>query len=176
MNYLAPPDDTPLGRLTRDLFANNWHNAQQGILSLTRRVRVVPEPSPWPCQFRFRIDRPYKRNASAESPVELHPGPIRGTIIYRTDLLVADGEPGIAVALDLDQAFFHPNVSRRHGLVCLGDLPDGPFELNDLIPHLYSILSYENRTPTHPLNVEASVYFTCHRDALEGLLPVEPLY
>lgn len=168
----------PVRSLTQEFFSNNWQRAKSGLLSRTERMHVTPAPSPWPTAFRFEVDRPYKRKRSATAPVELCEGPIRGLILYRPDLFsVPPNEQVISVLLNPEQGFFHPNFEgQRYHALCLGDLPPGPFELSDLLPHLYSILTYENRTPTHPADVEAAIYFACDSQAMEGLEPIEPLY
>ena len=107
------------------------------------------------------------------------PGPIRGTIHYRSDLFVNRADVAIAVQLDLDQALAHPNVSRRHGLVCLGELPATPypFPLDQLIETiLFPLLSYQSYTPSHAMDREAALYFALDPEALAGLQPVPPLY
>lgn len=170
--------DPALRELSESFFRSSWQRAQDELLSRTTRLRVVPAPTPWPTLFRFELDRPYKRKPWPDGPVELASGPIRGVIVYRPDILTAVGdEPSILVLIDPDLEFFHPNCNRaRSSAVCLGELPPGPFELTHLLEHLYGILTYENRTPTHPADLEAAVYFACDPEAMEGLLPVEPLY
>ena len=167
----------PYRSLTKEFFKCNWDRAQKELLARTTRMRVTAAPTAYPTVFRFEVELPYKRKVSSEAAVELHPGPIRGTIAYRHDLFVVPFDaPAIAVWLDPDQFFHHPNFSMRHHALCLGDLPPGPFELADLLPHLYSILSYENRTPTDPADLDAARYFACDPEAMLGLEPVEPLY
>lgn len=170
--------DEPIRSLTQEFLENNWQRARTDLLSRTTRMRVTPAPTRWPTTFRFEVDRPFKRKVSGDAPVELHPGPIRGTIQYRPDLFAVPSDvPVIAVLLDPEQAFYHPNYERmRFHALCLGDLPAGPFELIDLLPHLYSILTYENRTPTHPADLDAARYFACDPRAMVGLESVEPLY
>ena len=173
-------DDSPLGLISREFFANNWAECCDGLLQRTHRVRVIPEPSPAPRMFRFEIDRPYKSKRAEDAPAELLPGPIRGTIHYRPDLFVNPEGPHIAVQIDPDLAFFHPNCSRQRGsLVCLGALPDNlfPFPLDMLIEtRLYPILTYQDRQPSHPFDLQAAAYFALDPQAMDGLEPVEPLY
>jgi hypothetical protein len=173
-----PAVDTPVGRITREFLANNWANCCDDLLSKTSRIRVTPQPSPSPRVFRFEIDFPYKRKASRDAQVELMPGPIRGTIYYRPDALLSTKGPAIAARVDLDQQLLHPNVSRQHGFVCLGELPSSPypFPLDLLLEHLYTILTYQNYRPSHPLDFEAAAYFALEADALAGLEAVAPLY
>ncbi|HUG92072.1 MAG TPA: hypothetical protein VML55_14630, partial [Planctomycetaceae bacterium] len=172
-----PDEDTPLGRLTREFFGNNWGTCRDGLLARTQRIRVRPDASPWPRVFQFEIDCPFKRKLGPEHPVELMPGPIRGTILYRPDLFRNPHEPALAVRLPRGQAYFHPNYSRTLGLVCLGDVPPGPFPLDALLEnHLYPILSYQNRRPSHPADFESARYFALDPEAMSGLEPVRPLY
>lgn len=174
-----PDPTTPLGKLTREFFRNNWETCRDGLLKRTQRIRVLPEPTPAPRTFRFEIVLPYKRKLSADAPVELMPGPIRGTVIYRPDLLANLDEPSVAVRLDASMAYLHPNHSRALGFVCLGDTTEfqGPVPLDLLLAnHLYPILSYQNRRPHHPADVEAARYFALDPEAMVGLDPVPPLY
>jgi hypothetical protein len=62
--------------------------------------------------------------------------------------------------------------------VCLGELPPSPypFPLDLLLEHLYTILTYQNYRPSHPLDLEAATYFALESDALAGLEGVQPLY
>jgi hypothetical protein len=138
---------------------------------------VEPELSPTPRVFRFWIDRPYKRQARSDAPVELASGPITGTIYYRHNMFAVEDQavPTVAVALD-DRTLLHPNFSRRHGILCLGSLPSGPVSLSRLLEHLYRILSYANVRVTHPADINAAEYFASDPDALRGLDKVQPLY
>jgi hypothetical protein len=173
-------DDSPLGLVAREFFANNFAECCDGLLRNTRRLSVVPEPSPAPRVFRFEIDRPYKRKGPADPSAVLMPGPIRGSIHYRPDLFANPDGPHIAVQVDPDLAFFHPNCSRGHAsLVCLGNLPENlfPFPLDVLLEtRLYPILTYQDRQPSHPFDLEAAAYFALDPHAMDGLEPVEPLY
>ena len=174
-----PDPDTPLGMLTREFLVNTYENALAGLLSKTKRIRVIPEPAPTPRIFHFEMDLPYKRKFGPDAPVELMPGPIRGAIIYRPDMFANLLEPSVAVRLDPSLGYFHSNYSRRHNLVCLGDTTEfrGPIDLEILLEsHLYPILSYQNRRPHHTADVEASQYFAFHDDAMNGLEPVPQLY
>jgi hypothetical protein len=174
-----PDPNTPLGMLTREFLINTYENCLAGLLSKTKRIRVIPEPAPIPRIFHFEMDLPYKRKLGPDAPVELMPGPIRGAIIYRPDMFANLHEPSVAVRLDPSMGYFHSNYSRRHNLVCLGDTTEfrGPIDLELLLEnHLYPILSYQNRRPHHTADVEASQYFAFHEDAMHGLEPVPPLY
>jgi hypothetical protein len=174
-----PDSSTPLGMLTREFLRNTYDNCVSGLLVKTKRIRVIPEPAPTPRVFHFEMDLPYKRKLGPDAPVELMPGPIRGAIIYRPDMFANLHEPSVAVRLDPSMAYFHSNFSRRHGLVCLGDTTEfrGPIDLELLLEnHLYPILTYQNRTPSHTADVEASRYFALDPDAMTGLEPAPPLY
>ena len=108
--------------------------------------------------------------------MELAPGPVRGTIRYRPNVLTPDpGSRSVLVFVDSD-GFYHPNFSRSHSVLCIGDIPPGPFPLEAVIEHLYSIVSYQNMDSTRPADWEAVRYFGTDPDALEGLTEVEPLY
>lgn len=172
--------DSPLAELARDFFANNWAMFQETLLCKTTILRVVPEPCPAPRMFQFELDRPYKCKRSAATNVELMPGPIRGAISYRTDLFQHTEGIHVAVQIDPSLGYFHPNCARRRGsLICLGHLPPSPFPLPlDLLieNHIYPILTYQNMTPSDPLDRDASIYFAFESDAMEGLTPVPPLY
>lgn len=143
-------------------------------------MRVLPEHSPTPRMFRFEIDAPYKSKRGGDAPVELVPGPIRGTIHYRPDLFASPTLPHIAVQVDPDLAYFHPNCSRQRGsMICLGEIPvsEFPFPLDLLLQnHIYPILTYQNRRPAHPADLEAARYFALDEHAMDGLEPVRPLY
>ena len=131
-----PDEDEPLGRLAREFFVSNWQQCRDGLLSKTTRIRVMPEPSPVPRAFRFEIDCPYKRKRDADAPVELMPGPVRGQVLYRSDLFQDPEGPCVAVLIDPDLAYFHPNYSRTRQYLCigdLGDLPPGPIPLDRLL-------------------------------------------
>ncbi len=168
-------EDSPTMELSRQFLRNTLAECQAGLLKKSSRVRVVPEYSPFPRTFRFEFDLPFK-SKEADQPVQLKPGPLRGTIFYRRDLFVNFDIPSVAVALDPEQHFFHPNFSRQHGMICLGEIPPGPYPLDILLEnHLYPILSYQNRRPTHPADLEAARYFALDPDAMVGL-EVQPLY
>lgn len=173
-------DDSPLAMIAAEFFCNNWADACDGLLQKTRLLRVYPEWAAAPRAFRFELDRPYKRKRGPEAPVELCPGPILGLIRYRADLFANPNLPYIAVQIDPTLAFFHPNCSRQRGcLVCLGDLPETlfPYPLDLLIEtRLYPILTYQDRRPSHPFDLEAARYFALQPEAMEGLEPVAPLY
>ena len=172
-------EESELGETTREFFSESWQEARDGLLAQTQLVRVVPDPGPCPMRFRFEFDLPYKRKAGVGAPVELVAGPLRGSILYRPDLMAldpADREATIAVFLDQDQQFFHPNFSRAFGMLCIGDIPPEPFPLQALLEHLYGIFTYQNRTPGDPADFEAARYFATDPESMAGLEIVEPLY
>ena len=174
-----PDPKSPLGEQSRQFFTNSWETCRDGLLRKTTRIRVLPEPRPIPRIFQFEMDLPYKRKLGVDTPVELVAGPIGGRVIYRPDLLANLHEPGVAVRLDPSMGLFHPNYSRELGLVCLGDTTEfqGPIPLDVLLAnHLYPVLSYQNRQPHDPADIEAARYFALDPDAMTGLEPVAPLY
>ncbi len=171
-----PPANTPVGQHTREFLCNTWETCRSGLLGKTERLRVIPEGAP-PRMFHFELDLPYRQRFLHSQETRLMPGPIRGMVIYRPDLMSNLHLPSVAVRLDPSMGYFHPNFSRAHGIVCLGDLPPGPFPLDGLLEHhLFPILSYQNRRPVHAADEEAARYFATALDAMEGLEPVEPLY
>ncbi len=177
-----PEEDTPLGKLARQFFTNNWTMCRDGLLRRTTRIRVQPEPEPGPAPrvFRFEIASRYKRKFDSSSVVELMPGPIRGRILYRGDMFENPLPPTVAVLLNRDQGYFHPNCARKQGILCIGDeqnLPPGPLPLDVLLEnHVYPIITYQNRRPAHPADLEAARYFALDPTAMEGLERVDPLY
>lgn len=174
----VPEEDEPLGRLTREFFANNWANCRDGLLTKTERIRVWPELFAAPRIFRFEIDAPFKRKLRGR-PVELMPGPIRGQVVYRGDLFLNPEGPSLAVTVDTDLSYFHPNYQRESGFLCIGDLSGlpGPLPLDRLLEnHVYPILTYQNRRPSHAADIEAAQYFALEPTAMDGLTPVLPLY
>lgn len=179
-NLDAQADDDPLARLTLEMFANNWEECRDGLLNRTSRIRVWPELSAAPRAFRFEIDCPFKRKLGPDSPVELMPGPVKGEVIYRRDLLAQTEAPSVVVLIDRDLGFFHPNYSRAKGFLCIGDetnLPPGPLPLGRFLEnHIFPIVTYQNRRPTHPADLEAARYFALDPHAMTGLEPVQPLY
>ena len=171
-----PDPNTEIGKATHEFFANNWENARDGLLSRTDRVRFWPSPGPGPRSFTFEIDLPYKRKGM-NGGVEVAPGPVRGTVLYRSDVLTPEpGGHSIVVFIDTDLGFYHPNYSRKHGVLCIGDIPNGPFPLDALIEHIYGIVSYQNRDSDNPADMEAVRYFTADPGAFEGLDDVPRLY
>jgi hypothetical protein len=173
-------EDDPLDCIRNEFFANSWKECCDGLLAKTSRLRVWPEVSPAPRVFEFEIDTPYKRKRQEDSSVELMPGPVRGRVIYRGDMFVNPEGPCVVVLIDRTLGYFHPNYSRRNGFLCLGDLsnlPPGPIPLEPLLEnHIYPIVSYQNRRPMHPADVEAARYFALDPSAMQGLEPVPPLY
>ncbi len=161
--------------LTRTFLGESWREAREGLLAKTETIRILPQPSETPACFRFVIDRPYKRKTGPTAAVELVEGPVFGTIFYAIDQFAEEEGPALVVFLDPDQAYFHPNACRRTGALCLGDLPQR-FPLEDLLQHLFSVISYENRTPGEPLDAEAANYFALDADSMTGLEAPEPLY
>jgi hypothetical protein len=174
-----PDPRMPHGQMIREFLSNSWAACRDGLLTKTNRIRVVPEPTATPRKFQFEMDLPFKRKRQREAPIELASGPIRGRVIYRPDLFAHLDEPCVAVRLDPSLGLLHPNYSRELGLVCLGDTTEfqEPVPLDVLLAnHLYPILSYQNRTPHHPADLEAARYFAFDPDAMTGLEPAPPLY
>jgi len=174
---LSPGDrDSPTAARTEEFFRNSWEAAESGLLARTRLLRVKPASRPAPRAFRFEIDLPYKRQEHDGAPIELDEGPIRGTIHYRQDLLLAaPGEPVVQVRFQ-DTSFLHPNFSRRWGVFCAGTLPPGPFELEPLLSVIYLFASYQLYTLGDPADVEAARIFATDPRVLDGLGDVPPLY
>ena len=177
---LAEDDDSPLARVAQQFFLNNWTTCCDGLLQKTTILRLFPEWSAVPRSFRFELDRPFKSKAGPGAPVQLQPGPIRGFIHYRSDLFHNPTLPYVAIQIDPDLSYFHPNCSRQRGcLVCIGDFPESlfPYPLDLLLEtRLYPILTYQDRRPSHPLDFEAASYFALNPEAMDGLEPVPPLY
>lgn len=174
-----PEEDTSLGILTREYLDNNWRQCEEGLLRKTNKLRVWPMSTRSPWMFKFEVDCAWKRKLNREAPVELMPGPVRGTVFYRPDVFTNTDDPAVAVALDLDQAFYHPNHSSRNGFLCLGQLPDNPypFPLDMLLESVvYPLITYQSRRPVHPLDADAAHYFAFDPDAMQGLEPPAPLY
>ena len=174
----SPRDDCPTAELSRQYRANTWEECRDGLLRRTSRIRVWPDSPLWPHSFRFEIDCPFKAKSRLNlSPVELRPGPVRGTIHYRRDLFDGSDAPTVAVTIDPELDFFHANHSPHLGLLCLGGLPSGPFPLDILLScHIYPIVTYQNCHPAHSANLDAARYFALVPEAMEGLRPVAPLY
>ncbi len=170
-----PDPSTQEGQATLEFFANNWERAQSGLLARTELVRVRPLPVTGPRSFFYEFDRPYK-SKDPQGMVELVSGPITGTIRYRPNIFTPPpGSRSIVVSVDSDR-FYHPNFNRKHGVLCIGDIAPGPFPLEPLIEHLYSIISYQNMVSDNPMDSEAVRYFGTDPDALKGLSEVQPLY
>ncbi len=175
-----PSEDTPLGKLAAEFFSNTWATAADGLLKRTNKIRLRPEHSPAPRAFEFDIDTPYKRKLGSDASVELMPGPVLGRIMYRADLFENLVGPTVLVLIDPSLGYFHPNYDRDRGVLCIGaeeDLPPGPLPLDNLIEnHLYPIITYQNRRPSHPLDQEAARFFAIDPTAMDGLEPAAPLY
>lgn len=175
-----PEEDEPLGKITREFFANNWKECRDGLLTRTQRIRVQPEFSPAPRAYRFEVDCAYKRKLGRDGAIELMPGPVRGEVIYRGDMFTNAQGPCLAVLIDRDLGYLHPNYSRERGFLCIGDLndlPPGPIPLDQLLEnHIYPIVTYQNRRPAHPADLEAARFFALDTTAMDGLEPVAPLY
>jgi hypothetical protein len=171
-------DDTLEGEVARMFFENNFREAEENLLSKTRKLRVTPLCFP-PRNLRFELDRPYLCQEAPGGPVKLHPGPITGQIAYRRDLFAASQPPDIptvAVILDRHVRMFHPNVSLREGFVC-AHLPAGVVSLETLLPALIAIFAYSVYRCSSPLNREAAELFaTRAEEVLRDLPPMEPLY
>jgi len=170
-------EDTPAALLVREFLKNSWNRCEE-LLGKCRVLRVRPELALG--VFGFEIDCPYRRKRHSGDSVELMLGPVRGRIHYRLDMFANPGQPYIAVQIDSELAYFHPNCSRQRGsLLCLGEIPPSafPFGLDLLVEtHLYPIVTYQNRRPAHPCDEEAARYFALAPEAMEGLEPVKPLY
>ena len=157
---------------SREFLDDTWSQAERGLLSKTKLLRV--ERGPAPNVFRFELDRPFKTRGD-DGLVHLAPGPIRGTIHYGTDLFRLDAaRPSIFV--DREHRLVHPNYSFLHGALCAGDLPRGAFPLEALLEHLYGVLSYADCNPADPADLAAADYFRHDPEARRGLEPVQPLY
>ena len=174
---LLPDRNTAVGETTFAFFENNWAEARDGLLARTDRIRVEPlQSGPSPYEFRFEMDLPYKSKAPS-GDIELVEGPIRGRVRYRPDLFTApENEASIVVLIDRSHSLVHPNYSRSHGICCIGGIPTGPFSLDALLMHVFSILSYQNTSVTDPADLAAAAYFATDPDAMTGLEKVEPLY
>jgi hypothetical protein len=170
------PDATdPEGRAARDFFANNWRAACDGLLARSNRIRVEPLPPEGPRSFSFEIDLPYKRKQPSGS-VELDTGPIRGLITYHASIFAPPAGARSIVVFVTSDGFYHPHHSRAHKVLCLGDLPRGPYPLDALLEHVYSIVTYQNLDLQHFLDRDAAVYFASDLHAFEGLVDVPTLY
>ena len=177
LDDLLPDPTTPFGKMTFEFFSNNWINARDGLLRKTQRLRARPRfPGPAPRVFSFEADCKYKRKRNVDDAIQLVDGPLRGTIRYRPDLFIADPEePSIAVFLDPDQHFYHPNHARALGLLCTGALP-WAFPLDLLLEHIHLLVSYQHWSASDPADLEAARYFALDPDAMRGLEHVEPLF
>jgi hypothetical protein len=171
-------DETLESEVARTFFENNFREAEENLLSKTQKLRVSPLCLP-PRNLRFELDRPYLRQEVPGGPLELHPGPITGQIVYRRDLFAASQPPDIptvAVILDRQVRMFHPNVSLREGFVC-AHLPAGVVSLETLLPALIAIFAYSVYRCSSPLNREAAELFaTRAEEVLRDLPPMEALY
>jgi hypothetical protein len=174
-----PGEDSPLGMLTWQFFDNNWKQCKEGLVRKTSKIHIWPALAQSPRIFKFEIECAYKRKRNRDAPVELMPGPVRGTVFYRPDVFTNTDDPAVAVALDQDQAFYHPNHSSINGFICLGELPTNPypFPLDQLMEDvIYPLVTYQSRRPVHPLDLDAAHYFALDPDAMQGLEPPQPLY
>jgi len=171
---------TPLDELAREFFTNNWQMCVGGLLARNSRIRVIPNSLPAPTSFEFAIDTPFRQKLSPTAPIVLAPGPVRGQIHYRRDMFENPDGPTIAVTLDRRQGYFSPHYNRQKNFLCIGDernLPPGPLPLDQLLEcHIFPVISYQNRRPSHSADLEASRYFALDPQAMDGLEPVEPLY
>jgi hypothetical protein len=171
---LPHPSD-PLGRQVREYFANNWREARERLLDRTQVIEVEPLPPEGPRSFSFVIHRPYrKRHPSGE--VTLEPGPVEGTICYHANVLRPPRDAQSVVVFISTPGFWHVNHSRRHRVLCLGDMPRDPLPLASLLEHIYGIVAYQNMGFDSPLDRDAARYFLTNPNAMDGLRPVHPLY
>lgn len=171
----APPDAPHLA-VTEAFFTNSWQAAEEGLLKKTDRIRVEPSSRPAPRCFRFELDLPYVRQERSGGPVERSPGPMRGSVVYREDLMTcAAGEPVVQVRFD-DRALLSPNFSRRHGIFCTGVLPPGPIDLETLLELIWLFASYQCYSVGDPADLEAAAIFATDPTVLEGLGDPAPLY
>ncbi len=174
---LASQTELPLGELEREFFISSWQRGK-AFCDRSDRLRITPlMPGAAPTAFAFEVDCRYKRRASPESPVELVDGTLHGQLIYRPDPYDGDADTTvILILIDQGQGLWHPNYSRRHGLLCSGDLPAAPIPLDDLLLHIYSILTYQNVSTRDPADRAAAHWFATEPDARVGLEQVEPLF
>jgi hypothetical protein len=169
-----PDPDTEVGREARAFFEQSWADARDGLLARTGRLSIVPASLPAPRLFHWTIERPFKRWKQGGG-VELAPGPIRGTIHYRGDALVAPpDEPTILVRVDPDLGFVHPNADPVTSLICHG--LSGLLPLEPLALHVHGIVAYQNMGLASALSRAAAEYFLRDPRAMDGLEPVEPLF
>ncbi len=169
-----PVLDTPTARLSAEFFKHNWQNAQP-LLGQTTRLRVQPQ-SAMARTLDFELDVPFKRQLRVGAPIDIAPGPVRGTIVYRHDLFSVGDEPVVAVLIDPALGLLHANYSRLYGVLCLGHLPPGPFPLDALLEHLYTILTYQNVSTADPADPDAAIYFASDPRAREGIPAAQPLW
>jgi hypothetical protein len=170
-----PDLSDPVGPAVRSFFSNNWRSAREGLLARTTVVRVTPLPPEGPRVFCFEIDRPYKRKL-ASGQVVLDEGPIEGLISYQSTVLNPPAGVHPILVFVTSEGFYHPNFGRQHSVLCLGDLPRGPFPLDALVEHVYGIVTYQNVDVHHALDREAASYFARDPLAFEGLDDVPTLY
>ncbi len=167
----------PLGEADHDFFMHSWLRGRE-VRDRSDRLRLEPlTPGPAPTAFSFEVDCRYKRRMALDQPVELVDDTLSGRILYRSDPV--DGDPdtsSVLVLIDPRHGFWHPNFSRRHGILCVGDLPAGAIPLDDLLQHVYSIITYQNRSTRDPADPVAAAWFASEPDALVGLEHVEPLF
>ena len=170
---LPHPSD-PVGRSVREFFANNWTEARDGLLARTTLIDVTPLHGEVPRSFSFAIDRPYRRRQPSGSII-LDPGPVEGVICYHASVLRPPPDVRPVVVFISSAGFHHPNVGRKHHVLCLGDVPLR-LPLDALLQHLYGVVAYQNLGFNPPLDPEAARYFLTNPAAFEGLRPVPPLY
>lgn len=174
---LATDPAVPLGELETAFFTASWERGR-AMVARSDRLRIESlTAGPAPTTFSFEFDCRYKRRLAMDQPVELVAGTLSGRVIYRPDPY--DGDPDTPVALVLinrRHGFWHPNYSRTHGILCVGDLPPEPIPLDDLLQHVYTIISYQNRSTRDPADAVVAAWFATEPDALVGLEHVEPLF
>lgn len=171
---LQAAPNTPTARLSAEFFRHNWENVQP-LLASTTRLRLRPQ-SASARTFDFELDVPFKRQRHPAAPIDVAPGPIRGSIVYRADVYTAGDEPVVGVLIDPTQGLLHANYSRLHGVLCLGHLPAGPFPLDALLEHLYTILTYQNLSLVDPADADAANYFASDPHARDGIPAAAPLW
>lgn len=167
--------DTPSARLSAEFFQHNWASVQP-LLAKAPRLRLHPR-SATPRILDFELDVAFKRQLRPAGPIDLAAGPLCGTIVYAADLFCgAATQPLVTVLIDPALGLLHPNFSRLHGVLCLGHLPPGPFPLDALLEHLYTILTYQNVSAADPADAGAAVWYANDPHPRAGLPPTRPLW